>query len=362
MTIKAFLATICSGLLHVRFVPLVLAACAAIVIGAFAFHDLQPPALSKTFVHECTIRAVAFSSDGKLLAAAGGQTEPASELRIWNTADGSEKCSLTGHQNSIRAMAFSPRGCLLGTAGYDRTLRIWNTATGVEEHLCPLTAYPATLVFSNDGKVVAVSSDDRSIQLFDVETGAVKIKFDCQHPCLTCMAFSPDDTEFATWNLGQQAIDIWDAGTGRHRTEVRRPDDQPIAQQGFESWMLVYSSKGPILLSAISGSVEVWDAAAGEVRSFREPDNSLLKALALSANGKLLAVGNSHGMIYMWDVATGKRLPAFRGHEDAVTALAFSPDGRHLASGSREKTVILWDLRYGPQQTVVHVLPTTKDL
>jgi WD40 repeat protein len=343
---KAFLATICSGLLHARFVPIVLAACAALVIGAFAFHDLQPPALSKTLVHECSIREVAFSADGKLLAAAGGQMEPASELRIWNTADGSEKCSLTGHEKSIRAIAFSPRGSLLASAGYDRTLRIWNTDTCAEAHLCPLTAFPATLAFSHDGKTVAVSSDDRSIQLFDVETGVVNIKFDCQHPCLTCMAFSPDDREVATWNLGQQAIDIWDAATGRHLTEFRRPSDEPIAQRGFESWMLVYSSKGPILLSAISGAVEVWDAPAGEVRSFREPDDSLLRAVALSGNGKLLAVGNSHGMIHVWDVATGKRFAALQGNENAVTALAFSPDGRRLASGSREKTVILWDLRW----------------
>src|SRR5262249_8920310 len=109
----------------------------------------------------------------------------------------------------------------------------------------------------------------------------------------------------------------------------------------FESWLLRWSSTGPRLFTALSGTVEIWDAVEGNVRRFVQPDSTWLGAMALSTDCKLLALGNCQGTVHLWNTATGAKLGTFAGHEGAVTSLALCPDGNRLASGSRDRTVIL---------------------
>jgi WD40 repeat protein len=70
------------------------------------------------------------------------------------------------------------------------------------------------------------------------------------------------------------------------------------------------------------------------------------QALALSPDGRLLAIGQEHAA-RVWDVATGKRVGPALPHGKAVLAMAFSPDGRRLLSGSVEGEARLWDLATG---------------
>jgi WD40 repeat protein len=266
--------------------------------------------------------------------------EPVGELKVWDTRDGTQK-SLIGHENSIRGIVFSPDGERLATAAADATLRVWNLADGRAKQTIRLDAQPIALAFSPDGTKVAVSSDDRSIRLFDTETGQSALRFDCECPCFTCVAFSPDSGRLATWSLGQPFIDVWDATTGVRQGRLRRPEGEPIEAKGFESWLLRWSATGPTLFTALSGVVEIWHAAAGDVRRLVQPDSTWLGAIALSTDCKLLAIGNCQGAVHLWNTATGTKLGTFVGHEDAVTSLALCPDGNRLASGSRDRTVVL---------------------
>jgi len=207
--------------------------------------------------------------------------------------------------------------------------------------LARLDAFPSYLVFSRDGTKIAVSSDDRSIRLFDTVTGRLELQFDCQFPSHTCMAFSPDDRRLATWSYRQPFIDLWDTHTGQRQERLPRPDDAPMEVKEFESWLLAWSPHGPTLFSALLGEIDVWEATAGDVRRLAQPDRSWLGAMALSTNGKVLAVADSLGMIHLWDIENGTRLLAIAGREDPVTALALSPDGRQVACAGHNRTVLL---------------------
>jgi WD40 repeat protein len=320
---------------------------AVLLFMAFIFRTVpEPPPPEATVLSlECSVRAIAYSPDGKWLATAGGQLEPVGELKIWDPRQGTLMSSLTGHQHSVRGLAFSPRGKLLATISYDRTLRLWNVAGSPrEEHVCRFESDPAALVFSRDGRRIAVSSDDRRIRLFDTQTGRLQLQFDCLCPCFTCMAFSPDDRKLATWSLGQPSIDVWDTSTGSHQEKLHRPAEEPIEPKGFESWLLTWPSKGPTLFTALSGEIDIWEAATGKVRRLAQPDTSWLGAMALSSNGQILAVGDSQGMIHFWDIETRSRLNAIVGQEDAVTSLALSADGSQVACGGHGRTVVLRNL------------------
>jgi WD40 repeat protein len=73
-------------------------------------------------------------------------------------------------------------------------------------------------------------------------------------------------------------------------------------------------------------------------------DRSPASAVALSPDGRVLAIGREDGTIELWDVASHSRRDAVRIHTERVTTLAFSPDGGRLASGGADSRVVVWDL------------------
>ena len=94
----------------------------------------------------------------------------------------------------------------------------------------------------------------------------------------------------------------------------------------------------------------VWDVVAGTKRSTKDFD-STVKAIAISADGALIATGHENGTIIVWDVATLSKRATLAGHTTAITSLAFSPDGKQLASGANKSdgAIRLWDVATGKE-------------
>jgi hypothetical protein len=172
------------------------------------------------------IRCLHFSPDGKFLAAALENVSAEPTLRLWDLADGKERCSFNSYISSF-TLAFSPDGKVLasGDASQDGPLvRLWDVATGRElQRHAGHGEYVAAVAFSPDGKLVASGAGsggyrDNSIHIWEAATGRLIHHFEGQHSTIDSVAFSPDGLTVAS-GAGDSTILLWDI-TGR------RPDGQ----------------------------------------------------------------------------------------------------------------------------------------
>jgi WD40 repeat protein len=145
---------------------------------------------------------VAFSSDGRLLASGSYDKT----VRLWDPATGMLEQTLKGHLDSIHSVAFSPDGRLLASGSSDKTVRLWDPATGalgqtLKGHLNSVHS----VAFSPDGQLLASGSYDKTVRLWDSATGALEHTLEGLSDWVTKLEFSQDGSSLST-NLGSFKI------------------------------------------------------------------------------------------------------------------------------------------------------------
>ena len=193
------------------------------------------------------------------------------------------------------------------------------------------------LTFSPDGQMLALGTVGAGVVLWDVAGGKVVRTLEGGDPIYASAAFSPDGRTLAT---GLSGVTLWDVASGRKL--------QTLSLQSADILHIAFSTDGHTLLSSTRHLVGLSDVRSGTtLQTILQPDDEPVASVALSRDGRLLAVGTDTGNIKLWDVASGQLLKMLPGHTKRVSSLSFSPDGRTLASVSFDSSVKLWDLASG---------------
>lgn len=250
------------------------------------------------------------------------------------------KQTLAGHSGSIIPLAFSPDGKQLASGSMDKTIKIWDAQSGalkrtINGHNDGVHA----LAFSPDGTTLASGSDDRSIKLWNARTGAPVKTFTGNSSDVHTLAFSPNGKQLASGST-DKLIKLWDVESG----EVT----QTFTGHTGVVKVIAFSPDGEQLASGSDDkTIKFWDVQTGALIQTLTGHDKGIHGVAFSPDGKTLASGSIDRTIKLWDVQTGTLNRTLIGHTDGVHALAVSSDGKTLASGSNDQTIKLWDTRTG---------------
>jgi WD40 repeat protein len=262
------------------------------LVAIGGFREVRFQAGSKKFSgHADAVRALAFSPDGTLLAAAGGLPARKGEVKIWRE-NGELFQTIEGHSDCIYAVAFSPDGKQLATSSYDKLIKLWDVATGKEirtlkDHIDAVYA----LAFTPDGKRLVSGAADRTVKIWDTATGERLYTLGEPVDGINTVAVDPTGKYVAAAGL-DKSIRIWQLGE-RSGTLLR------TAMAAEDSILrLAWSPDGQYLVSsAADRTIKVFRAAdLSEVKSL-PPQSDWVYGLAFEPDGKKFIAGRFDGSI-----------------------------------------------------------------
>ncbi|HEY7312524.1 MAG TPA: sigma-70 family RNA polymerase sigma factor [Gemmataceae bacterium] len=254
------------------------------------------------------------------------------------------------HEGEAWSLAFSPDDKILASTSHDGLIYLWDAATGKELRRIRTTeakkeyiSHVFALAFSPDGKVLASRQTDNAVCLWDVATGKELRRIAINNGAPKeegALCFSPDGKALAFDLMAllpprefKHRVLLLDAATGKEHCHLD-------FKNGVRFHNFSPDGKAVAVTVGIEPGVQLWDAAAGKL--IRKLKAETFR-MAFSPDGKLLASAGDKRIVFT-DVKTGEEIGRMEAKMDLAMSLAFTPDGKTLLSGNQDGKVRVWDV------------------
>lgn len=283
-----------------------------------------------------SLRAIAVSPDGRLVALAGEPATPTDshEVQLRDVATGRLIRTLADHETVVRAIAFAARGDQLASITSDSVgvgfIRLFDVETGRRLHV--IDAGGQFVQFLPDGRLAATGFGQ--MLLFDPMTGNEVGR----RPTMPIVKDVSRDGRrvVGVSHRGSNTLDVHDLGTAKSIARLTGCITEPLAAS--------FSPDGGTVAASDPGSrsVLVWEVLTGQaVQTLKA--GTTVTALAFTRDGRYLIAGGIDESVQSWEVATGSDAGRTTMHDGAVMVLAGGPE-RMLVSGATDRTAGVWSL------------------
>ncbi len=286
--------------------------------------------------------SVAFSPDGKHIAAGSGGFGGTGELDVWDVP--SRKLIWQFPEAlGIRSVKFTPDSKRLAWAGWGGIARVADLSAGEIVFKLKLES-GSRLAFSPDQRWLATAAEQGPLRMWEASTGRLAGTFKGDKLKVFSFAFSNDSRYLAAGGVKLNAPSIAHVAL-IYDVKSR----QPVAKLTGHVNAVLNIAFAPrdtcIATSSADRTVRIWEGKSFKLLNVLTGHTAGVGGLAFSPDGSMLATGSSDQSIRFWDYRAGKQIAQLQGPPAAVGELAFSPDGALLVSGGPQRSVRLWDVK-----------------
>jgi len=243
-----------------------------------------------------------------------------------------------GHHNIVDGVAWSPNGTLIASASADKTVQVWDVDTGGVNVSIDTghTDIVTSVAWSPDNRLVVSGSADKTARVWNYADNSNPVTYSSHSDVVNTVAWSPDGSRIASGSA-DKTVQVWAAADGSN----------PFTYQGHSgavngvAW--APSSAGELIASASADkTVQVWHATDGSNALTYSGHADVVNAVAWSPDGLLITSASADRTVRVWKASTLELVYTYGGHADVVDTVAWSPDGLLIASASRDNTVHVW--------------------
>lgn len=278
------------------------------------------------------VSSIAYSPTSKLLVSGSYDKT----VRIWQLGSGVEKHWFLGHKSAVTSVAFGPDSRAVLSGGMDKNIFYRDNDARKELQYFYSSAVVECVAISADGRYMLSGTVGQGSTMWEVGSGRELRKLNVGG-FTSCVAFSSRDSLIAV-SSSDGDVSVFDRVDGSVKATFK------VMRNGVGQMVnsLRFSRDGSNILTSSPNQLQMWQSHTGRENGRLEMGTAPISCADISSDGSMAVTGHTDSLVRLWNLSTGKELRQYKGHVDGIKTVACAPDGQSLASGGFDKTIRVW--------------------
>ncbi|KAI0443284.1 putative pre-mRNA splicing protein [Xylaria telfairii] len=300
------------------------------------------------------VRALAVEPNNQWFASGAGDRT----IKIWDLATGNLRLTLTGHISTVRGLAVSPRHPYLFSCGEDKMVKCWDLETNrVIRHYHGHLSGVYTLALHPTLDVLVTGGRDGAVRVWDMRTRSNVHVMSGHRGTIADVKCQEADPQVISGSL-DSTVRLWDLAAGKTMSVLTHH------KKGVRA-LAVHPTEFTFATGS-TNSIKQWKCPEGAFMGNCEGHNAIINTL--SVNEDVLFSGGDNGSMSFWDWKTGHRFqsldsiaqPGSLDAEAGIMSSTFDRTGMRLIVGEADKTIKIWkpDEKATPESHPLEWKPT----